>query len=86
MEKRIGIINIVVYDLTAAKEVNSLLSSYSEYILSRNGLPLRDKGIHIINIVAESSQDIINSLTGKLGRILNVEVKCLLTKIRLENN
>ena len=83
MEKRIGIINIVVYELTMAKEVNTLLSSYSEYILSRCGLPLRDKGIHIINIIIESTADNINSLTGKLGKLQDVEVKCLLTKIKI---
>lgn len=81
MEKRIGIINIVIYDIAAAKEVNTLLSSYSDYILSRNGLPLRDKGVNIINIIIETSPNEINSLTGKLGRLQDVEVKCLLTKI-----
>lgn len=81
MEKRIGIINIVIYDIAAAKEVNTLLSSYSDYIFSRNGLPLRDKGVNIINIIIETSPNEINSLTGKLGRLQDVEVKCLLTKI-----
>ncbi len=81
MEKRIGIINIVIYDITAAKQVNNLLSAYSEYILSRNGLPLRNNGVHIINIIIETSTNNINSLTGKLGRLEGVEVKCLLTKV-----
>lgn len=81
MEKRIGIINIVIYDITAAKEVNTLLSSFCEYILCRNGLPLRNKGANIINIIIETSPNEINSLTGKLGKLKGVEVKCLLTKI-----
>ncbi|MBQ7985609.1 MAG: hypothetical protein IJ250_08265 [Bacteroidales bacterium] len=84
MEKRIGIVNIVLYDIAAAKQVNALLSSYSPHILSRSGLPLREKGIYIINIIIEQSADEINSLTGKLGRLQNVEVKCLLTKVQCE--
>ncbi|MBO6118292.1 CopG family transcriptional regulator [bacterium] len=81
MEKRTGIINIVIYDITAAKQVNTLLSSYSNCILSRNGLPLRDKGVNIINIIIEAPMNDINSLTGKLGKLKDIDVKCLLTKI-----
>ena len=81
MEKRTGIINIVIYDITAAKQVNTLLSSYSKCILSRNGLPLRDKGVNIINIIIEAPMNDINSLTGKLGKLKDIDVKCLLTKI-----
>jgi len=83
MKKRIGIISIVIYNIEKAKLVNSLLSEYFSYILSRNGLPLKDKNVHIINVVIQATMNDINSLTGKLGRIEDVEVKCLLTKIEI---
>ncbi|MGP1515502.1 MAG: TM1266 family iron-only hydrogenase system putative regulator [Bacteroidales bacterium] len=85
MKKRIGIINIVIYDITVANKVNFLLSQYSEYILSRNGLPLHNKGINIVNVIIEASANDINALTGKLGRLPNLEVKCLFTKIQTDN-
>ena len=81
MEKRIGTVNIVIYDTLSAGEINNLLSSYSDFILSRNGLAFRDKNLHIITLIIEASVDTINSLTGKLGRIKDVEVKCMLTKV-----
>ena len=53
MEKRIGTITIVISDKSAVKSVNDTLSQYSDGILSRQGLPLRDKGLNFINIVIE---------------------------------
>lgn len=86
MEKRIGTISIVIYNTLSVKEVNLTLSSYSNYILSRNGLPLKDKGINIITIIIETTTNNINALTGKLGKIRDVEVKCLLCKYKEEEN
>ena len=80
MEKRVGTITIVISDKSAAKSVNDTLSQYSDGILSRQGLPLRDKGLNIINIVIEATLDEINALTGKLGRLEYVEVKAIVSK------
>ena len=88
MEKRVGTISIVIYDKAIATTVNQILSEYADCILARQGLPLHDKGLHIITLVIESSSDIINALTGKLGRLDNVEVKSILAKGKTikENN
>ena len=80
MEKRIGTITIVISDKSAVKSVNDTLSQYSDGILSRQGLPLRDKGLNFINIVIEATLDEINALTGKLGRLEFVEVKAIVSK------
>ncbi len=80
MEKRIGTISIVIYDKSQASTVNHILSEYADFILARQGLPLLDKGLHIITLVIESSCDKINALTGKLGRLEDVEVKAILAK------
>lgn len=80
MEKRIGTISIVIYNKAVATTVNSLLSEYSNSILARQGIPLFDKGLHIITLVIESTSNEINALTGKLGRLESVEVKSILAK------
>jgi putative iron-only hydrogenase system regulator len=80
MEQRIGTISIIIYDKNAVAAVNHLLSEYSNFILSRLGLPLREKNLNIITLVIETTMDNINALTGKLGRIANVEAKSLITK------
>jgi len=62
--------------------VNTLLSEYSEIILGRQGIPIRDHGINIISLVIEGNTDRINALTGKIGKLEGVEVKSILTKYR----
>ncbi|MDR0790282.1 MAG: hypothetical protein LBO06_05770 [Bacteroidales bacterium] len=83
MEKRIGTISIVIYDISVAQAVNQIISLYSQNVLARQGLPLRDKGLHIINLIIEASTDNINALTGRLGRLDNVEVKSIVSKVHI---
>ena len=80
MEKRIGAAIILVERNKNIDDVNAILSAHSAIILGRQGLPLRDKGISVINLILEGSTDQISSLTGKLGRLKGVQVKSVLTK------
>ena len=80
MEKRIGTISIIIYRREIAQQVNEIISQYSDFILARQGLPLPDKGLNIITLIIETSSDKINSLTGKIGRLKDVEVKSILSK------
>lgn len=80
MEKRLGTINIMVYDTDSVSEVNRILSDYNYCILSRMGLPLREKGIHVITLVVEATTDQVSAITGKLGRLPSVEAKSMLSK------
>lgn len=67
---------------TSIPRINTLLSEYSEIILGRQGLPLRDKGINVISLVIEGTTDRINALTGKIGRLDGVEVKSILSRLK----
>lgn len=82
MEKRIGAAIILVENKESVDELNAILSAYAVVILARQGLPLREKGINIINLVLEGNTDQINSLTGKIGRLNGVQVKSVLTKYK----
>jgi putative iron-only hydrogenase system regulator len=82
MEKRIGATIILVEKKESVEELNALLSAHSLVILARQGLPLRDKGINVINLIVEGTTDQISSLTGKIGRLEGVQVKSVLTKYR----
>jgi len=44
-------------------------------VLARLGLPLRDRGLHVIVLVVDGTTDQLGALTGKLGRIPGVSVK-----------
>jgi putative iron-only hydrogenase system regulator len=84
MEKRIGTITILIKGKTAIPVVNALLSEYSSIILARQGLPLHNRNISVISLVIEGAIETISALTGKIGRLTDVEVKSILTKYKEE--
>jgi putative iron-only hydrogenase system regulator len=86
MEQRIGTITILVKDKEPVQTINTLLSDYSDIILARQGLPIASRNISVISLIIEGSTESINALTGKIGRLKNVEVKSVLTKNREEHN
>jgi len=71
---------------TSVPVVNALLSEYSSIILARQGLPLHQRNINVISLVIEGTVETINALTGKIGRLKDVEVKSILTKFKEEQN
>jgi len=80
MEKRIGAALILVENKSSVEEINAILSMHSSIILGRQGIPLREKGISVINLILEASPEEISSLTGKIGQLEGVQVKSVLTK------
>jgi putative iron-only hydrogenase system regulator len=80
MEKRIGAAILLVENKESVDEINAILSMHSSIILGRQGIPLRDKGISVINLVLEATPEEISALTGKIGRLAGVQVKSVLTK------
>jgi len=82
LEKRIGLVAILIENKEKVKILNSILNDYSEMILGRQGLPLREKGIHVISLIIEGSTDDIGALTGKIGKLDGVQVKSVLTKFK----
>jgi putative iron-only hydrogenase system regulator len=80
MDKRIGVVGIVVEDLESASAVNSILHDYSQIIVGRMGIPYREKGISVISLIVDGTSDEISAMTGKLGKIKAVAVKSAMTK------
>jgi putative iron-only hydrogenase system regulator len=86
MEKRIGVIAILITEPSAVPRLNDLLHEYGELVLGRQGLPLREKGVHVISLIVEGSTDDIGALTGKAGKLPGVRVKSVLTAYREEGD
>ena len=78
-ETKIAVIAIIVEDQTVSDRVNALLHQYRSRIVGRMGLPYREKNVNIICVVMDAPQDVINALSGNLGRIPKVRVKALTT-------
>lgn len=80
MDKRIGVVAIVVENIQNADKVNSILHYFSNIIVGRMGIPYREKGISVISVIVDGTTDEISALTGKLGKIEGISVKSALTK------
>ena len=86
MEKRLGLVAILVEDPASVPRVNSVVSDHSGIIDARLGLPMRGKGVSLISLVVEGDTDAIGSLTGRLGKIHGVKVKSVLTGFREDDH
>ena len=75
METRAAVIAIIVKDNESANEINALLHEYRDSVIGRMGIPYREKGINIISVAVDATQDTISSLAGKIGRIKGVTAK-----------
>ena len=80
METRVAVISIIVEKADSVGALNELLHRYGTYIIGRMGLPYREKQIHIISIAIDAPQDVINTLTGSLGKLEGVTAKAAFSK------
>ncbi len=77
MSTRIAVIGIIVKDTSSVEKLNQLLHEYGAYIIGRMGIPYREKKIHIISVSMDAPQDIINALSGKIGRLQGISAKTI---------
>lgn len=75
METRVAVIGIIVKDKSNVQELNKTLSEYGDYIIGRMGIPYKMKGVSIISIAIDAPQDVINTLSGTIGRLDGVSAK-----------
>ena len=75
METRVAVISIIVEKTDASEKINSALHDAGEYIIGRMGIPYRKRSVNIISVALDAPQDVISSLSGKLGNIEGVSVK-----------
>ncbi|MDR1801157.1 MAG: iron-only hydrogenase system regulator [Lachnospiraceae bacterium] len=77
MEKRVTVVSIIVKESTAVEEVNKLLHLYRDYVVGRQGIPYKERGVSIISVVLDAPGDVTSALSGKLGMINGVAAKTL---------
>ncbi|MGI6113782.1 MAG: TM1266 family iron-only hydrogenase system putative regulator [Mahellales bacterium] len=80
MEKRIGVIAIVVEDREkVGDKLNFYLSQFGEIIIGRMGVPYKERNISVISLIVDGTTDEIGALTGKLGNLKGVKVRTAFT-------
>ncbi len=57
------------------EELNDILHQYSGFIIGRMGLPYKEKQMHIISVAIDAPADVINAISGKVGRLSGVSSK-----------
>ena len=80
IETRVAVISIIVENEDAAQKINEILHEYRNYVIGRMGIPYREKNISIISVAVDAEQDIINNISGRLGRLAGVTVKTAYSK------
>ena len=86
MESRVALIGIIVEKSESVEKVNAILHDYAPYILGRMGLPYREKGISIISIAIDAPQDVISTLSGKIGRLDGISAKTAYSNVITKPN
>lgn len=81
MNSRIALIGIVVSNHEAVNQLNTLLSEYGSYIIGRMGIPYREKDVSIISIAIDAPNDVISSLSGKIGMLPGISTKTTYAKL-----
>lgn len=81
MNTRLAIIAIIVESSGSVEKVNQILHSCASYIIGRMGMPYSKKDVSVITIVIDAPQDIISTLSGKLGQIPSVSIKTTYSKV-----
>ena len=75
MTARVAVIGIIVENRESAEPLNAILHEFGEYIIGRMGIPYRTRNINVISVAMDAPQDVINSLSGKIGQLPGVTAK-----------
>lgn len=81
METRIALLAIIVENLDSVEKLNGILHEYGNYIIGRMGLPYQKCNISIISVAVDAPQDVISTLSGKIGKLEGVSVKAAYSNV-----
>lgn len=81
MENRVALVGIVVENFNSVEELNRILHEYSEYIIGRMGIPYKKRDVSVISIAMDAPGDVINALSGKIGRLDGISSKTIYAKL-----
>lgn len=81
METRVAVMGIIVEKKESVAQLNAILHDCGEYIIGRMGLPYDKKHINIISIAVDAPTDIINAISGRIGKLDGISVKTALSKV-----
>ncbi len=81
METRVAIIGIIVENPESVARINDILHEVRDYVVGRMGIPYRERNISIISVVVDAPENLISSVSGKLGMLDGVSAKITYSRI-----
>jgi putative iron-only hydrogenase system regulator len=76
MSTRVAALSIIVDNPDSVGALNEVLHEAAGFIVGRMGIPYRTRGISIISIVLDAPEDAISAISGKIGALNGVSIKC----------
>lgn len=81
-QRRLGVVAVILKAPDQAfNDFNNLLHQHSDIIVGRMGIPYKERGISVVSVIVDGTNDEIGALTGKIGQLPGVSVKSVLTRI-----
>lgn len=77
---RLATMSIFIEDRESVMKVNEIFMEYSDIIISRMGIPYREKEVSVIVVILDGDNDRIGALSGKIGNLKGVSVKTAMKK------
>ncbi len=81
MASRVAVISIIVEKNESVEQLNAILHNYGEYIIGRMGIPYRQRNISLISVAVDAPQDVISTLSGKIGNLNGISAKTVYSNV-----
>jgi len=80
-KRRLGVVAVILKSPDKAfSDFNTLLHEYSGIIVGRMGLPYKERGVSVVSLIVDGTNEEIGAMTGKIGQLPDVSVKTVLTR------
>ncbi len=81
METKVALIGIVVENFDSVTKLNDILHAYGDFIIGRMGIPYKDRGVSIISVAVDATEDTISAMAGKIGKLPGISSKTVYAKM-----
>jgi len=72
--------SIFIEEKESIIKTNEILMEYSDIIVSRMGIPYRERSLSVIVLILDGNTDKIGALSGKIGNLKGISVKTAMKK------
>lgn len=81
-ERRLGVVAVILKSPEkAVHEFNDILHQFASLLVGRMGIPYKERGVSVISLIVDGTNDEIGAMTGRIGQLPDVSVKAVLTRV-----